>query len=112
MDKEVWTDILFGLVALTIPLAFYIAYLDLRTWRKQRSLLMLARAMTRLGWALTVGAVGVRAVRQYPPIEHGPGWLYGVFIAGLVLSCFGFFGVARRFHLEERGDRPDNEGKG
>lgn len=102
MDREVWTDIIFGLVALTIPLAIYIGILDIDEWRSSRSLLMLARAMTRFGWVLTVGSIGYRSVNHYPPIEHGPVWLAVLFTVGLALSCVGFLGVARHYHEERR----------
>ena len=104
MDREVWQDIIFGLVALTIPLAAYIGTLDLAAWFSDRSLLMLARAMTRFGWVLSIGAIGIRAVTDRPPIEHGPLWLAVVFTTGLALSCAGFLGVARHYH-HDRKDR-------
>lgn len=100
MDSEIWTDILFGLVAITIPVALYIAYLDLKDWRHDRRKLMVSRSTTRVGWCLTVGAIAIRAVRHYPVVEHGPAWLYAIFVLGVLLSCVGMLGVARIYHEE------------
>lgn len=108
MESDVGASVIFGLVAGSIPCAAYIAWLDIKDWRRKRNKLQLARGLTRLGWCLSLGAFAFRAVRHYPPIEHGPWFVQVVFSVGVVLSALGFLGVARNYH-RERGEADEHD---
>ena len=102
MELELFRKIMFGMLAFALPLATYIAYLDLVDWYKNRSLLSLARCMTRIGWVLSLGAVAARWSFDLQPIGHaGLAPLAPIFFSGLTLSCFGFLGVAINYHKEK-----------
>jgi hypothetical protein len=97
MDSEVWEDIIFGLAALSMPLAIYIAALDFKDRKHERRKLMTARAMTRIGWVLSIGAAAVHISADVP---HSNAWVGVVFSVGIILSCAGFLGIARNYRLE------------
>lgn len=100
-ESEVWADIIFGLVAISIPLALSIAWLDLQDVQRASWKLTGSRALTRIGWSLSVGSIAYRSVRSgMPPVEHGPLWLMGVFSVGVIFSSVGFLGIARSYHNE------------
>lgn len=95
---ELFKAIMFGMLAFTLPLASYVAYLDFMDWRRTWDLLPLARWMTRVGWVVSLGAIAARWAFHLPPVEASD--VAPVFFVGLTFSCFGFLGVAINYHRE------------
>lgn len=107
MTEEIWQDLIFGLAAFTIPFACWVGTLNVKLWWQGRHRLPLARALAIYGWTLQISAIAVSAITDQPPIEHGPMLVRVIFTVGLILTCLGFLGVARQYHVEARPVRKD-----